>query len=208
MMKYNNAVPPKVSLKTQFWLFKKQSAHNVVLLFFLVAGLYGLYQGFVFKSKQVNTIESFKAEKNKDLAVLVRGFDADTSATKGKEAYEKVTGLLSANWNIVLPAFKTPSSTSLFCIGQADVFPHYYTVKVEGFFMQLFKQGEIANPLRSLAGHFDTSFWIIYLLPLLGKTSILKICWTRLWIAWLRGIHLLIGLLWLNFAPSWMLPGF
>lgn len=33
--------------------------------------------------------------------------------------------------------------------------------------MQLFKQGEIANPLRSLAGHFDVSFWIIYLLPLL-----------------------------------------
>lgn len=158
---------PKVSLKTQFWLFKKQRAHSVVLLFFLVAGLYGLYQGFVFKRKQLNTIERFKTEKNKDLAVLVRGFDADTTTTEGKEAYEGVTGLLSSNRNIVLPAFKTPSSTSLFCIGQADVFPYYYTVKVEGFFMQLFKQGEIANPLRSLAGHFDISFWIIYLLPLL-----------------------------------------
>lgn len=167
MMKNNNVVPQKVSLKTQFWLFKKQRAHNVVLLFFLAAGLYGLYQGFVFKSKQVNTIESFRTEKNKDLAVLVQGFDADTTTAKGKEAYEVVTGLLSSNRNIVLPAFKTPSSTSLFCIGQADVFPYYYTVKIESFFMQLFKQGEIANPLRSLAGHFDTSFWIIYLLPLL-----------------------------------------
>ena len=33
--------------------------------------------------------------------------------------------------------------------------------------MQLFKQTEIANPLRALAGHFDVSFWIVYLLPLL-----------------------------------------
>lgn len=166
-MKNNNVVNPKVSLKTQFWLFKKQRANNLILLFFLIAGVYGLYQGFVFKSKQVNTIESFRSEKEKDLAVLVRGFDADTTTVKGKEVYEAVTGLLSSNRNIVLPAFKTPSSTSLFSIGQADVFPYYYTVKIESFFMQLFKQGEIANPLRSLAGHFDTSFWIIYLLPLL-----------------------------------------
>jgi ABC-2 type transport system permease protein len=167
MMKNNNVVNPKVSLKTQFWLFKKQRANSAILLFFLVAGVYGLYQGFVFKSKQVNTIESFRTEREKALAVLVRGFDVDTTTTKGKGAYDDVTGLLSSNQNIVLPVFKTPSSTSLFCIGQADVFPYYYTVKIESFFMQLFKQGEIANPLRSLAGHFDTSFWIIYLLPLL-----------------------------------------
>lgn len=167
MMKNNNEVNPKVSLKTQFWLFKKHRANSIILLFFLVAGVYGLYQGFVFKSKQVNTIENFRDEKEKDLTLLVQGFDADTTNVKGKESYEKVTGLLSSNRNIVLPAFKTPSSTSLFCIGQADVFPYYYTVKIESFFMQLFKQGEIANPLRSLAGHFDTSFWIIYLLPLL-----------------------------------------
>ncbi|WP_151199719.1 hypothetical protein, partial [Flavobacterium psychrophilum] len=71
MMKNNNVVNPKVSLKTQFWLFKKQRANSAILLFFLIAGVYGLYQGFVFKSKQVNTIESLRSEKEKDLAVLV-----------------------------------------------------------------------------------------------------------------------------------------
>ncbi|MBS7232426.1 DUF3526 domain-containing protein [Flavobacterium psychroterrae] len=166
-MKNSNTVYSKISLKTQFWLFKKHSINSVILFAFLAVGMYGLYQGFVFKSKQIETIENFKTEKERDLAVLIRGFDADTTTAKGKEDYENVTGLLSSNRNITLPVFKTPSSTSLFCIGQADVFPYYYTVKVESFFMQLFKQGEIANPLRSLAGHFDTSFWIIYLLPLL-----------------------------------------
>ncbi|MDR7211433.1 DUF3526 domain-containing protein [Flavobacterium piscis] len=166
-MKNNSVIHPEVSLKTQFWLFKKHLANSMILFVFLVTGIYGLYQGFVFKDKQLSTIENFKTEKTKNLEELVRGFDADTTINEGKEAYEKVTGLLSSNRNVVLPAFKTPSSTAIFSIGQADVFPYYYTVKVESFFMQLFKQGEIANPLRSLAGHFDTSFWIIYLLPLL-----------------------------------------
>jgi len=75
--------------------------------------------------------------------------------------------------------------------------------------MQLFKQGEIANPLRSLAGHFDISFWIIYLLPLL----IIILCFNSLsseldngnWRLinsqgiskkeWLRSKFLLVGLI-------------
>ena len=204
-----NKNKPSISLKTQFWLFKKNAVNSVILFAFLTVGLYGLYQGFVFKSKQVSTIENFKSDKIKDLEVLIQGFDADTTSTKGKEAYENATGLLSSNRNIVLPAFKSPTSTSLFCIGQADVFPYYYAIKAESFFMQLFKQGEIANPLRSLAGHFDISFWIIYLLPLL----IIILCFSTLsseldngnWNLinsqgiskqeWLRSKFLLVGLI-------------
>jgi ABC-2 type transport system permease protein len=98
---------------------------------------------------------------------LVSGFKADTTKPEGKEAYENATDFLSSNRAITLAAYKMPNSTAIFSIGQGDVFPYYYNVKVESFFMQLFKQTEIANPLRSLAGHFDVSFWIIYLLPLL-----------------------------------------
>jgi ABC-2 type transport system permease protein len=163
----NQSSNPGVSLKTQYWLFKKHRANSILLFAFLLAGIYGLYQGFVFKTKQIHTIENFKKEKVKNLSDLLSGFHADTTKIEGKEAYEKATGLISSNFNIALPAYKRPTSTAIFSIGQADVFPYYYTVRTESFFMQLFKQGEIANPLRSLAGHFDTSFWIIYLLPLL-----------------------------------------
>jgi ABC-2 type transport system permease protein len=156
-----------ISLGTQYWLFKKQPVHIVLLIIFLIAGLYGLYQGFSFKSKQINTINAFREEKVKELDELKTGLLADTSSKEGAAAYKKATGIISSNWNINLPAFKTPVSTAIFNIGQADVFPYYYNIKNESFFMQLFKQGEIVNPLRSLAGHFDTSFWIIYLIPLL-----------------------------------------
>ncbi|MGN6492267.1 MAG: DUF3526 domain-containing protein [Agriterribacter sp.] len=150
-----------------YWLFRKQPINILLLTVFFLAGLYGLYQGFAFKQKQLQTIDAFRGDKLKALQELKSGFTADTTKSEGKAAFKKATGTISSNWNIVLPAAKPPVSTAIFNIGQADIFPYYYTIKNESFFMQLFKQGEVANPLRSLAGHFDTSFWIIYLLPLL-----------------------------------------
>lgn len=152
---------------TQLWRFRKSPVNYLLLAGFLLAGLYGLYQGFAFKRKQISTITTFNAEKNDKVQRLLEGFQADTSTSEGREAYQEVAELLGGNWNITLPAFKYPNSTAVFAIGQGDVFPYYYTVKNEGFFMQIFKQGEISNPLRSLAGHFDTCFWVIYLFPLL-----------------------------------------
>lgn len=157
----------RMAFKMHYWLFKKQRINILLLIVFLLAGLYGLYQGFAFKHKQLQTIHAFSNEKLQALQELKTGFTLDTTKPEGKAAYKKATGTISSNWNIVLPACKPPVSTAIFNIGQADIFPYYYTIKNESFFMQLFKQGEIANPLRSLAGHFDVSFWIIYLLPLL-----------------------------------------
>jgi ABC-2 type transport system permease protein len=156
-----------ISFKMHYWLFKKQRVNILLLIVFLLAGMYGLYQGFSFKKKQLQTIDAFRSEKLNALQELKMGITADTTKPEGKAAYNKATGTISSNWYIVLPAYKPPVSTAIFNIGQADIFPYYYTIKNESFFMQLFKQGEIANPLRSLAGHFDISFWIIYLLPLL-----------------------------------------
>ncbi|MEJ7644723.1 MAG: ABC transporter permease subunit [Chryseolinea sp.] len=153
-------------VKMQYWLFVKQKTHWLLLFVFFVTGLYGLYQGFAFKGKQIATINAFRDEKVGAINEMVKGFHADTTTVAGKEAYQKVTTLILANWYTILPAYKIPNTTALFAIGQGDVFPYYYTVKLESFFMQLFKQNEITNPLRALAGHFDVSFWVVLLLPL------------------------------------------
>ena len=163
-------------LKIQYWFFMKQKINYLLLLAFLMAGVYGLHQGFAFKAKQIAAIQLFRDDKNKNLNVMIEGFYADTTKAEGKTAYKKVTSPNSSNWYITLPAYKMPITTAIYSIGQGDVFPYYYTIKIESFFMQLFKQGEIANPLRSLVGHFDISFWIIYLLPLL----ILILCFNAL----------------------------
>lgn len=158
---------PKITIKMQYWLFKKQKSSVILIVVFLLAGMYGLYQGFAFKQKQVKTIDAFRKEKNDKLAKTISAFTADTTKPEGKMALSNAKSARAANWATNLPTYKMPLSTAVFCIGQADVFPYYYNVKIESFFMQLFKQGEINNPLRSLAGHFDVSFWVIYLLPLL-----------------------------------------
>jgi ABC-2 type transport system permease protein len=154
-------------VKIHYWLFVKQKINRLLFVAFLVAGFYALYQGFAFKAKQITTIDAFRKDKISDLDEMVKGFQADTTTNEGRAAYEKVTLLNWANWYTVLPATKAPTTTAIYSIGQSDMFPYYYTVKLESFFMQLFKQNEIQNPLRSLAGHFDGSFWIVYLLPLL-----------------------------------------
>ncbi len=162
-----NTTTPRISIKMQYWLFKKQKSSFWLLIVFLLAGIYGLYQGFAFKQKQRITIETFREDRTKKFAKTVEAFAADTTKPESKMALMAAKSAREANWATNLPTFKTPVSTAIFCIGQADVFPYYYNVKIESFFMQLFKQGEINNPLRSLAGHFDVSFWVIYLLPLL-----------------------------------------
>lgn len=163
-MQYRKKYKNLISLHAKL-LFKNKI--NIVLVAaFVLAGLYGLYQGFSFKQKQVHTINRLVLEKNGIVQNLKSGFKADTLTEKGKMAYKAAKDIFTVSWKIDLPVYKYPASTAVYNIGQGDVFSYYYSFKVESFIMQLFKQTEISNPLRSLAGHFDVTFWIIYLLPL------------------------------------------
>ncbi|GAB3522122.1 DUF3526 domain-containing protein [Emticicia fontis] len=154
-------------IRLHYWKFRKQKSNWFLIGVFLIAGMYSLYQGFSFKRRQINTIETFAAEKQKVINDQLQNFHADTSTAEGKAKINLAGSVFVGNRIIALPAFKKSISTAIYNIGQADTFPYYYTIKIENFFMQLFKQGEINNPLRSLAGHFDVTFWVIYLLPLL-----------------------------------------
>lgn len=147
---------------------KKRKSNRLVLAFFLLAGFYGLYTGTVNKQHQATTINAFKAQKDSGLARLKKAFSADTLTEQGKAAYQEASDFSNANWVIDIPVYKYPSGTALYHTGQSDVFTPYYSFKAESFIMQLFKQTEIVNPLHSLRGHFDISFWIIFLLPLLA----------------------------------------
>ncbi len=164
-MQYEKKYKNLISLHAKL-LFKNRT--NIVLITaFILAGLYGLYQGFAFKQKQIHTINRLVLEKDSIAQNLKSGFKADTLTEKGKTAYEAATDIFTVSWKIDLPVYKYPTSVAVYNIGQSDVFTYYYSFKVESFIMQLFKQTEISNPLRSLAGHFDVTFWMIYLLPLL-----------------------------------------
>lgn len=153
--------------KLQWQQFGKGKSNWFVVLLFLCAGFYGLYQGFVEKSKKLTTIQSFRGEKDSLFADMKAGLDADTALPAGKAKFRKSSSLSSGVGFTRLPSYKIPVSSAIYNIGQSDVLTYYYLFALENFEMQLFKQTEINNPLRALAGHFDLSFWIIHLLPLL-----------------------------------------
>ncbi len=171
-MKTNNnllAVPVTYMQLTrlQAGQFIRRKSNWAILLIFLGAGLYALYGGYAGKKARIATIHAFRQEKDSLLQEMKSGIVADTNTTAGKLQFQRSSGLNSGLWNVRLPSYKLPVSTAVYNIGQSDIFSYYYLFSAENFEMQLLKQTEITNPLRALAGHFDASFWIIYLLPLL-----------------------------------------
>lgn len=151
----------------QLQQFGKRKSNWFVFLFFLCTGLYALHQGYTDKKAKTVTITAFRQQSDSLLNAMKAGISADTITAEGKAAYNRSSRLNPGLWNSRLPSFKLPVSTAIFNIGQGDVFPYYYLFAAENFEMQWLKQTEIANPLRSLSGHFDVSFWIVYLLPLM-----------------------------------------
>lgn len=154
-------------VKLQFHQYTERTSNWLVLLLFCCAGIYALYQGYADKRAKITTINAFRQQSDSLLNAMKTGLSADTSTADGKAAYAKSKSLRAGLWNTRLPSYKQPVSTSLYAIGQSDVLTYYYLFAAENFEMQWLKQTETGNPLRALAGHFDVSFWIVYLLPLM-----------------------------------------
>ncbi len=160
-------IPFRQLVKLQFRQYAKRKSSWLVMLLFCSIGVYALYQGYADKKSKIVTINSFRQQSDSLLNVMKAGISADTTTVQGKAAYVKSSNMRSGLWNTRLPSFKQPVSTAIYNIGQSDVLTYYYLFTAENFEMQWLKQTEIGNPLRALAGHFDVSFWVVYLLPLM-----------------------------------------
>lgn len=160
-------IPLKQLVKLQIGQSASRKSNWLVLLLFLSAALYALYQGYVDKKAKRSTILAFRQQSDSLLNAMKTGILADTSTQDGKIAFAKSSNLRSGLWNTRVYSYKEPVSTAIYNIGQSDVLPYYYLFTAENFEMQWLKQTETGNPLRALVGHFDMSFWIVYLLPLM-----------------------------------------
>ncbi|MBK7882597.1 MAG: DUF3526 domain-containing protein [Chitinophagaceae bacterium] len=114
-MQYGKKYRSLISLHAKL-LFKNKI--NIVLIAaFVLAGLYGLYQGFAFKQKQVHTINRLVSEKDSIVQNLKSGFKADTLTEEGKTAYEAAKDIFTVSWKIDLPVYKYPASAAVYNIG-------------------------------------------------------------------------------------------
>ncbi len=50
-------------------------------------------------------------------------------------------------------------------LGQRDLHPYFLSIRIRGLYSQLF-DSDLGNPLKSMAGHFDLAFVVVFLFPL------------------------------------------
>jgi ABC-2 type transport system permease protein len=153
-----------------FWrewlLFTRNRMQILTLVVFMTAALYAIYYGNGEITRQQKNISYIKQQNAKEQATLVAGLQADTTTTEGMTAWEKAAYPSKVRFFLNYYATSDPSPFAKLSIGQRDVNFYYLALNAQNLYLQLFKS-EITNPQKLLAGNFDLSFVVIYLLPLL-----------------------------------------
>lgn len=147
-------------------LFTRNRLQLFILAVFIAAALYAIHYGNAVINRQQDTLQYIRQQNAKDQQALVKGLDADTTTAAGMAAYEKAAYPSKVRFFLNYYAVNEPAPFARLSIGQRDVNPYYLQLNAQNLYLQLFKS-EIANPRKLLAGNFDLSFVIIYLLPLL-----------------------------------------
>lgn len=137
-----------------------------IMAVFVCAGLYAIYYGNAVIDRQEDTVQNIRRQNALDQQQLVKGLEADTTTPTGMAAWEKAAYPSKVRFFLNYYAIDEPAPLSRLSIGQRDVNTFYLPLNGQNLYLQLFRS-EIANPRKLLAGNFDLSFVIIYLLPLL-----------------------------------------
>jgi ABC-2 type transport system permease protein len=153
-----------------FWrewlLFTRNRMQLLILIVFVIAALYAIYYGNAEITRQQQNITYIKQQNAREQATLVGGLQADTTTTEGLTAWEKAAYPSKVRFFLNYYAINDPSPFAKLSIGQRDVNFYYLALNAQNLYLQLFRS-EITNPRKLLAGNFDLSFVVIYLLPLL-----------------------------------------
>lgn len=135
-------------------------------LLVLLLNAAAIYTGRHYSTQQKQTILQLQAYEQAHYQRLAQQFDSIHAAGIRGSVHtnpaQPTKMALSSGFRI---AWRQPSPLQLFNFGQSDLHPYYY--KVTAHKQQTFyHQAEIRSGLLSFAGHFDLSFVLIYLLPL------------------------------------------
>jgi ABC-2 type transport system permease protein len=147
-------------------LLTRNKLQLCIIVLFAAAALYAVHYGNAVIDRQKETIEYIRRQNAHDQQQLINGLSADTSTATGLAAWEKAAYPSKVRFFLNYYAIDEPSLFARLSIGQRDVNAYYLQLNAQNLYLQLFRS-EIANPRKLLAGNFDLSFVIIYLLPLL-----------------------------------------
>lgn len=140
----------------------RSKAKLAFILMLVVASAYAVHYGNRQINKQKNNIAFAESECINYKIDGIKNLEGDTT----KWQYRIASRPGFARWRHPHAAAMNPTEFATLSIGQRDLNPYFHNLTGLSLYMQLFKS-EISNPQKLLAGNFDFSFIIIYLLPLL-----------------------------------------
>jgi len=146
--------------------FTRNPFKIVAVLLFIVAGIYGLHNGYKLYQNHTTEIEKIQEkiepEKQKYLTQYEEG-----KLTDENRPWIDMSTPFWAIWNTPTYHLKTPSPAMVYSIGQAEQYGFYKRVTFWASPYDADMAEEIANPERLQTGTLDFAFVLLFLTPLL-----------------------------------------
>ena len=146
--------------------FLKSKAKVLSFLFFVLACVYSIFNGFELQEKQIATIDNIQLEENETISKMVTWFENGEKGPKDRSWID----ITDPYWSVrYTPTYviKNPSKLLPVGIGQAEQYGYYQKVSIWSSTFDGDIVEEISNYERLVNGNIDFSFLILFLLPLL-----------------------------------------
>ncbi len=138
----------------------------VALLLFVLAGVYGLYNGANLYEKQQTEIAKINQKAEEQKQKIIAHYDKGEKSPEGRPWVDFTTPFW-AIWNVPTYHFKSPSPALVYSIGQAEQYGFYKQISVWASPYDADMAEEISNPERLQTGTLDFAFAVLFLMPLL-----------------------------------------
>ena len=146
--------------------FLKSKSKVLSFLFFVLACVYSIFNGFELQKKQIATIDNIELEENETISKMVTWFENGEKGPKDRSWID----ITDPYWSVrYTPTYviKNPSKLLPVGIGQAEQYGYYQKVSIWSSTFDGDIVEEISNYERLVNGNIDFSFLILFLLPLL-----------------------------------------
>ena len=150
----------------EFKHFLKSKSKVLSFLFFVLACVYSIFNGFELQEKQIATIDNIELEENETISKMVTWFENGEKGPKDRSWID----ITDPYWSVrYTPTYviKNPSKLLPVGIGQAEQYGYYQKVSIWSSTFDGDIVEEISNYERLVNGNIDFSFLILFLLPLL-----------------------------------------
>lgn len=142
---------------------KTEPMQLILLVAFLLAGLYAVFQGSSYRQAQADAVTSFTvAQEERNTAWRDRLVAVENGTTAPED--DRWAGLAM---DVSFPATLKPGPLSDLAHGVSDVKPTTSRVSLWRSVDRLFGNYQVQSPIDTAAGAFDLAFVIIFIMPLL-----------------------------------------